>query len=153
MKNNILILGPKCSGKTTLMHTLLNIKSKPTITIGTDIYCYKYFDNNKIIFWDIGNGLYYREIIYSLLIRVDTIIIVENSNTIDFINEKILFINNYNIKNIIIIFNIIEKPNNFIEKHIESLNPNITFNIFYINCNKYKDVINIAKFIENNIVI
>ena len=153
MKNNILILGPKCSGKTTLMHTLLNIKTKPTITIGTDMYSYKYSDNNKIIFWDIGNGLHYKDIIYSLLIRVDTIIIVENSNTIDFISETILFISNYNIKNIIIIFNMIKKPDNFSEKQIEILNPNITFNIFYINCNKYKDVINIAKFIENNIVI
>lgn len=153
MKNNILILGPKCSGKTTFIHTLLNIKTKPTITIGTDMHCYKYSDNNKIIFWDVGNGLHYREIIYSLLVRVDTIIIVENSNTINFISETILFINNYNIKNIIIIFNNIEKPNNFNEKQIETLNPNITFNIFYINCNKYKDVINTAKFIENNIVI
>jgi len=153
MKNNILILGPKCSGKTTFMYTLLNIKPKPTITIGSDMYCYKYSDNNKIIFWDIGNGLHYKEIIYSLLVRVDTIIIVENSNTIDFISETILFINNYNIKNIIIIFNNIEKPDNFIEKQIESLNTNITFNIFYINCNKYKEVINTSKFIENNIVI
>ena len=153
MKNNILILGPKCSGKTTFMHTLLNIKPKPTITIGADMYCYKYSYNNKIIFWDIGNGLHYKEIIYSLLVRVDTIIIVENNNTIDFISKTILFINNYNIKNIIIIFNNIEKPHNFIEKQIESLNTNITFNIFYINCNKYKEVINTAKFIENNIVI
>lgn len=153
MKNNIFILGPKCSGKTTFIHTLLNIKTKPTITIGTDMHCYKYSDNNKIIFWDVGNGLHYREIIYSLLVRVNTIIIVENSNTIDFISETILFINNYNIKNIIIIFNNIKKPNNLIEKQIETLNLNITFNIFYINCNKYKDVINIAKFIENNIII
>jgi len=93
------------------------------------------------------------KIIYSLLLRVDTIIIVENNNTINFISETILFINDYNIKNIIIIFNKIEKPNNFIEKQIESLNPNITFNIFYINCNKYEEVFNTAKFIENNIVI
>ena len=153
MKNNILILGPKCSGKTTFMYTLLDIKNKPSITIGTDMFCYKYSNNNKIYFWDIGNGLHYKELIYSLLTKVDTIIIVEDNNTIDFINQTILFINNYNKKNIIFIFNMIEKPNNFNEKQIESLNPNIAFNIFYIDCNNFDEVINISKFIENNIVI
>ena len=153
MKNNILILGPKCSGKTTFMHTLLDIKNKPTITIGTDMFCYKYSNNNKIFFWDVGNGLHYKELIYSLLTKVDTIIIVEDNNTIDFINQTILFINNYNIKNIIVIFNMIEKPHNFNETQIKSLNPNIAFNIFYIDCNNFDEVINISKFIENNIII
>ncbi len=153
MKNNILILGPKCSGKTTFMHTLLNIKNKPTITIGTDMFCYKYSNNNKIYFWDVGNGLYYKQLIYSLLTKVNTIIIIEDNNTLDFIKQTISFIDNYNIKNVIIIFNMFEKSDNFNETQIESLNPDITFNIFYINCNKFDEVINIAKFIENNIVI
>tara|TARA_B100000575_G_scaffold155872_1_gene124405 strand:+ start:494 stop:955 length:462 start_codon:yes stop_codon:yes gene_type:complete len=153
MKSNILILGPKCSGKTTFIYTLLNIKKKPTITIGADMFCYKYSNNNIIYFWDIGNGLHYTEIIYSLLSKVNTIIIIENNNTIDFISQTISFINNYNIKNLIIIFNMNENSNKFNKKQIESLNSNITFNIFYINCNNFNEVTNISKFIEKNIIL
>lgn len=153
MYNNILILGPKCSGKTIFIYTLLKINMKPTITIGADLYCYNSLKKNKMYLWEVGNGLYYNEIINSILIKINTIIIIENKKTTDFINETISFIKNYSIKNIIIIFNLIDNYNIFNEKYIKSLNPNINFNIFYIDCNKYSNVINIFNFIENNILL
>ena len=153
MLNNILILGPKCSGKTIFIHTLLEIEMKPTITIGADLYCYNSLKKNKMYLWDVGNGLYYNEIISSLLIKTNTIIIIENNKSTDFINKTISFIKKHSIKNIIIIFNLIDNYNIFNEKYINSLNLNINFNIFYIDCNKYNDVINVFNFIENNILL
>ena len=87
MINNILVLGQKCSGKTHFIHTLLKIKMKPTITIGADMYPYIISEKNKMYLWDVGNGLYYNEIIISLLVKVSTIIIIENEKSTDFINK------------------------------------------------------------------
>ena len=159
MINNILVLGPKCSGKTSFIYTLLKIKIIPTVTIGADMYVYKYSNTKKIYLWDIGNGLYYNEVINPLLIKVNTIIIIENKKNIDFIKKTILYIKNYySIKNIIIIFNLIDYNNNLINnfnnlinKYIESLDLDIKFNIFSIDCNKYEEVKNIISFIKNNI--
>ena len=151
--NNILVLGPSYSGKTTFINTLFKIKNKVTTTIGIDLYLYNISNTKKIYFWDVGNGLYYDKILKSLIPKINILIIIQNNKSINFIYDCILFISKYDIKNVIIIFNKIKKYNNNNERYIKYLNYNIKFKFFYIDCNKYKEVIDIFNYINNNIII
>lgn len=156
MKFNILITGLKSVGKSTFIHTYLNILSKPLITIGIDLYKYvlnKYNKSYKVYLWDTGDGLYYLNIIESILKKMNIIIIIGTNDKYKLISDILLLIkkHNCNIKNILIILNNkdILKYN---ENIIKNLNENINFSFFYIDCRKYEDVKLVFNYIENNII-
>lgn len=143
MNKNILILGPKCSGKTTFIYTYLNNNKTPCITIGADIY-----NCDDLYLWDTGSGLYYKDIINSLIKKINIIIIINNNKNTNFIYDVLNYIQkNDNIKHIIIVSNNV--PNfKYKENIIQNLNTEIIFSFFYINCKIKTEVDNVIEYIN-----
>ena len=159
MYKNILLLGPKCSGKTTLIYTLLKKITQPNITIGVELYTKELYINNeevKLCLWDAGNGLYYMDMIQSILnasSKLKTIMIIINKEDIEFINNVLVFIKkyNYNIRNIFVILNNMCELNSELKKKINKTEINLKY--FNIKCEIESDVNKVINYIKENINI